>query len=266
MDIRANRIPDSLRQPYTQLCRQMYRTITGMPMKHIGYSIYNRHYAVFSYEPSAFPASVQKGTGMDFLIFNFGTFSIPTDYYDAFSILGSFINGKDSILFKWAEFSVNASDGRFTIDKVINEVLKSPVEDREIAESRNIYNSLKNRPERLKCVWSDRPLDDYAIDHAIPFAVWRNNDLWNLLPTHPAVNNRKRDRIPSAELIEKRKDQIIYYWEKSHEYNPVRFQRELRFSLLGHDPAEDWGTAALHQLQHNCHHLITERGYEAWEI
>jgi hypothetical protein len=265
VDIRANGIPGYLRQTYTQLCRQMHRTITGMPMKHIGYSIYNRHYSVFSYVPSAFRVSDHKGTGLDFLIFNFGTFSIPRNYYDAFSILGSFINGKDSILFKWAEFSVKASDGKLTIDKVIQEVLKSPVEEREIAESRNIYNSLKNRQVRLKCVWSDRPLDDYAIDHAIPFSVWKNNDLWNLLPSHPAVNNRKSDRIPSAGLIEKRKGQILFYWQKSEEYNPERFHRELRFSLLGQDLAEDWGTAALRQLQRNCQYLITERGYEAWE-
>jgi hypothetical protein len=266
LDIRANGIPGSLRQPYKRVCQQMYRTITGMPMKHIGYSIYNRHYSVFSYVPSAFRESDHKGTGLDFLIFNFGTFSIPRDYYDAFSILGSFINGKDSILFKWAEFSVKASNGKLTMDKVIHEALKSPVEEREIAESRNIYNSLKNRQQGLKCVWSDRTLDDYAIDHAIPFSVWRNNDLWNLLPSHPAVNNRKRDRIPSVELIENRKDQILYYWKKSDEYNPERFRRELRFSLLGQDPGEDWGTDALRQLQHNCQHLITERGYEVWKI
>lgn len=266
IDIRANRIPESLLKTYRRLCMQMYRTITGMPMKHIGYSICNHHYSVFSYVPSAFPVSDQKGTGLDYLIFNFGTFSIPRDYYEAFSVLGSFINGKDSILFKWAEFSVKASDGAMTIDKVIHEILKSPVEEREIAESRNLYNSLKDRQGKLKCVWSDRPLDEYALDHAIPFSVWRNNDLWNLLPSHPAVNNRKRDRIPSPELIENRKDQILYYWHKSNEYNPERFRRELRFSLLGQDPDEDWGPAALRQLQHNCQHLITERGYEAWEI
>jgi hypothetical protein len=69
-----------------------------------------------------------------------------------------------------------------------------------------------------------------------------------------------------VELIENRKDQILYYWKKSDEYNPERFRRELRFSLLGQDPGEDWGTDALRQLQHNCQHLITERGYEVWKI
>jgi hypothetical protein len=266
LDIRANNIPESLRKTYIQLCRQIYRTITGMPMKHIGYSIYHRHYSVFSYEPSAFRISDNNGTGLDFLIFNFGTFSIPRDYFDAFSILGSFINGKDSILFKWAEFSVKASDNKLTLDKVINEVLKSPVEEREITESRSMYNSLMSSFGRLECVWSGEPLDAYALDHAIPFSVWRNNDLWNLLPSHPSVNNRKRDRIPPAELIENRKDRIQYYWQKCDEYSPERFRRELRFSLLGQDPAEDWATAALRQLQHNCQHLITERGYEAWKI
>jgi len=45
-------------------------------------------------------------TDIEFLINNFGTFSIPYEYYEAFQILGNFVNGQDSILFKWAEFSL----------------------------------------------------------------------------------------------------------------------------------------------------------------
>jgi very-short-patch-repair endonuclease len=42
----------------------------------------------------------------------------------------------------------------------------------------------------------------------IPFSLWRNNDLWNLLPAHPAVNNAKRDLLPSQSLLRQRREAL----------------------------------------------------------
>ena len=71
-------------------------------MKYIGRSISNDFYSIFNYENQI----VRKKPNIDIetLINDFGTFSIPFEYFEAFKILGSFINGQDSILFKWAEF------------------------------------------------------------------------------------------------------------------------------------------------------------------
>ncbi|HOP97384.1 MAG TPA: GNAT family N-acetyltransferase [Verrucomicrobiota bacterium] len=44
-----------------------------------------------------------------------------------------------------------------------------------------------------------KALDDkFEIDQAIPFALWKNNDLWNLLPALPAINNEKQAASPHA--------------------------------------------------------------------
>jgi hypothetical protein len=46
------------------------------------------------------------------------------------------------------------------------------------------------------CVWSGRQLGarNFVVDHANPFSLWGNNDLWNLLPADRTVNGRKSDK------------------------------------------------------------------------
>ncbi|WP_322496677.1 HNH endonuclease domain-containing protein [Chloroflexus sp.] len=65
---------------------------------------------------------------------------------------------------------------------------------------------------------------DYAIDHVIPYAVWGNNDLWNLLPTLPQVNLAKSDALPARPLLIKRKDVIIGYLSLSLSPTPLDAQ------------------------------------------
>ena len=83
-------------------------------MRYIGRSISDEYYSIFHFETGS--KSKANELDIDFLIKNYGTFSIPKDYYDAFQLLGSFIGGQDSLLFKWAEFSVNASGKSLSVD------------------------------------------------------------------------------------------------------------------------------------------------------
>ena len=104
----------------------------------------------------------------------------------------------------------------------------------------------------------------YDIDHIIPFTIWKNNDLWNLLPARPDLNNQKRDKIPSPALIENRRELITHYWDVIHKHTQLRFQKELQVALLGYDSADNWHGPAIAQLKNNCGHLINIRGFEAW--
>jgi hypothetical protein len=64
-------------------------------------------------------------------------------------MLGSFITGQDALLFKWAEVSVNASGKKLSIEKVINEVLRSPITARDILESKKIYTSILRKEGKV---------------------------------------------------------------------------------------------------------------------
>jgi hypothetical protein len=264
-DLKSKGIPKNLQQDFLVLVKKLKDTIIRMPMKYIGRSINNEYYSIFQFQ-----AEIKKrkslGNDIEFLINNFGSFTIPLDYYKAFCLLGSFINGQDSILVKWAEFSVKASGKKLPIEKVINEVLKYPITDRDIAVSKQIYRSILNKEGKVFCVWTGKEINNYDIDHVIPFSVWKNNDLWNLLPSQSITNNQKRDKIPSIDLIEKRKDLILYYWRLINEYQSQRFQKEIQITLLGNIPFSEWQKIAIKQLKHSCDYLISNRGYEEWKI
>ena len=264
-DLKNKGIPNELQPAFLELVRKLSDTITKMPMKYIGRSLSNDYYSIFQFE-----SGKRKGRAVnidtEFLITSFGSFSIPVEYYEAFKFLGSFISGQDSILFKWAEFSVNASGKKLSVEKVVQEVLKSPITERDVLESKKLYESILKKEGNVYCVWTGKAIARYDVDHMIPFSVWKNNDLWNLLPSQSTTNNQKRDKIPSADLIDKRKDLIIQYWELLHTNRPQRFQKEIQVALLGNNPFINWHKTAINQLQSSCNYLISNRGYEAWNI
>ncbi|MBS3993800.1 MAG: hypothetical protein KGZ87_08790 [Bacteroidetes bacterium] len=263
-DLKNKRIPEDLQSDFFELAKKLRDTITKMPMKYIGRSISNDFYSIFHYENQ----TLRRYSNIDIetLIKDFGTFSIPFEYYEAFKILGSFINGQDSILFKWAEFSVNASGNNLSVHKVLNEVLKSPITIREIKESKKLYKDILKKEGKVYCVWTGRNISNYDIDHLIPFSVWKNNDLWNLLPSDSRINNQKRDKIPTPEIIERQKNLILDYWGIIFESQSQRFQKEIQVALLGNHSFDSWKNIGISQLQNSCNYLIENRGFEGWKI
>ena len=151
-DLKSKGIPEYIQPDFIALAKKLQETITKMPMKYIGRSISDDYYSIFQYESKRPRKTTSTTIDIEFLIKNFGSFSIPVEYYEAFKVLGSFIGGQDSILFKWAEFSVNASGKRLSIENVVNEVLKSPITERDVAESKNIYKSILRKEEGILCL------------------------------------------------------------------------------------------------------------------
>ena len=75
----------------------------------------------------------------------------------------------------------------------------------------------------------------------IPFALWGNNDLWNLQPTHPAVNDEKSDKLPARELLVVSRLLIVENWRLLRDAAPRSFDRQAE-SLIGHPirPGRVW--------------------------
>ena len=263
-DLKNKGIPQSIKNNFLDLVRDLNRTITTMPMKYLGRSISQDFYSIYKYEKID---RIKKTDSVDveYLIESFGYFSIPIEYHDAFKLLGNFITGQDAIFFKWAEFSVTASRRTLSVNQVINEVLKSPITAREITASKAFYKELLQSEGSVYCVWTGLKINQYDIDHIIPFSIWKNNDLWNLLPAQAKINNQKRDKIPAESLIDQRSDLINHYWQMLDKANEKRFQKELRIALLGQNAQENWPVVALNKLKDSCRYLISTRGFEEWK-
>lgn len=261
-DLKNKGIPHELSLEFLELSKEIRNTITSMPMRYIGRSISNDYYSIFSYENHKIVKS--ETIGIETLINNFGNFTIPIEYFEAFKILGSFINGQDSILFKWAEFSVAASGNSLSVDKVLNEVLRNPITRRDINESKKLYKEILQKENSVYCVWTGKKIKKYDIDHLIPFSVWKNNDLWNLLPSDKKINSQKRDKIPTPEIIERQKELIIEYWDVIYKNQSLRFQKEIQIALLGNNNFDTWKSTAINKLKESCEYLIETRGFDGW--
>jgi hypothetical protein len=89
----------------------------------------------------------------------------------------------------------------------------------------------------LRCAWTNRPLTKSIldIDHMFSWAAWPCSDLWNLLPSHREVNQkRKRDRLPSALALSRAEARIMSWWEVGYLSKPalaLQFGEEARASL-----------------------------------
>ena len=210
-DLKRNGVSQEMTPTMISLANQLNATIRKMPMYYLGRSISSDFHSIFKPEQNRKSASIDK-LDSNFLALNYGSYSIPRDYYDAFEILGSFISGQDSIFLKWAEFSFNASRKSLPLHNILEGLLESPVKERDSEASKGLFDSLLKKMGETECVWTNERTEKIEVDHVIPFAIWKNNDLWNLLPAIPKINNNKRDKIPTPGLIERRKEIILHYW------------------------------------------------------
>ena len=106
----------------------------------------------------------------------------------------------------------------------------------------------------LTCVWSaSRIRSSPHIDHCFPWARWRNNDLWNLLPARGNINLKKSDRLRSSCAMADARGRVLDWWRHAWVGTPraAQFFMEARYYLPGifdgSPTLEDIFLAAPHQ-------------------
>ncbi len=264
-------IPGEIQPAFRTLVREIRNTITIMPMKHLGFSQSKEHYSIFQYTKPLPRLPSHREIDRGYLIEHGGSFSISRDLATIFEYFGSFISGEECILKKWAAFTASADKTKTITEEAMLSLLgTTPTTERALADARAIYSSVIDRKGSISCAWSGKAISSSGamhVDHLLPFSIWKNNDLWNLLPATGSVNNKKSNRIPDPEFLRSRKEPIIGYWDLLHDHWPHRFEREIEVSLLGMDaPGSDWQDHAFTQLTEKTTYLITIRGYEPWSI
>lgn len=250
-----------------QLIRKLRDTIVKMPMTYIRGNTNERN-EVFQYNKDSDNRKRPGNLNTEYIINSSGTFSIPIDYYEGFKIMGSFISGKDSLIIEWLNFTIKAdSKGGLNRGDVLALLDPNYSRERYVRDTERFFKNIKSK-EELICVWSGQKIRKLNIDHVIPYSLWHNNDLWNLLPTSDKVNAKKRDQIISPDFLKKQKELVIYYWELLNEGYPKRFQNELNISLLGYEnnQSSNWQNAAFNSLLKKCIFLVEERGHEPFYL
>jgi len=167
----------------------------------------------------------------------------------------------ESIVLRWAELTAEISEQRVQTAEVVERLLVRPKPEREVEAAQRAYAGLPD----LRCVWTGRPLRVFDVDHLIPFSLWYNNDLWNLLPAARSVNREKKDKLVSRQTLFASRDPIIHYWRLLRSLHERRFELELSRSLLGRgvSPAP-WELEAFAGLSEAIETVALQRGVQRW--
>ena len=241
----------------TKLAKIMANTITHMPMRYSG----SKEYEIYIPEKKTFGKVVENiQFNREFLVNNFGTYSIKKDHYFIFRYMGQSLYGSSTIARRWKETTYSLNQDEFATDKIDAMIYKT------IFSDRNTNTSRKFLPKDCECIWSGKKLKNgnYDIDHLLPYSVWFNNDLWNLLPCDSSVNGKKSNKIPSPELILKRKDIIISYWDIYEKEAKELFKYQIKTSLSVDLSALRDKKILIKALTDKADYLISERGYSAF--
>jgi len=174
---------------------------------------------------------------------------IDSEIWIELSINGYWI--RDAVLLRWAELTSEMSKKEIKPSYIIDLLLTLPIEEREVEDARAVYSSLPSK----ECTWTGNALkQNFDIDHIIPFSLWHNNDLWNLVPVLRSVNNQKRDKLPTQSILLNRKDCLLYYWDILRKSYPFRFDNEMT-KIIG-----------VASLPSNWHYILFKNVSEAIEI
>ncbi|NLE60773.1 MAG: methyltransferase domain-containing protein, partial [Planctomycetes bacterium] len=160
LDSRAATLPGEIGSLRDQVLNQIRNTIVQGPVTHAGGSLEAGR--VFRYDPRS------------------REILLSAALWREFCLVGHWIH--DAVILRWAELTSDISKKHIKASATIDLLLTIPIPERDVADARSTYRQLAT----LYCTWTGAALPKgFAVDHIIPFSLWHNNDLWNLVPASP---------------------------------------------------------------------------------
>lgn len=163
---------------------------------------------------------------------SFGRFYIPVNIWDSMARFSVWI--EPSLVNEWAALmrTYTANDVRQLSQSELLKALTWEDPRRTTTRVRNRVNELL-KGDGVNCCWSGSKLraESYAVDHAMPFSRWPNNDLWNLLPTKTQINTKKSDKLPSSARLQHSRQIITDWWQQGWADNADEFFIQANLAL-----------------------------------
>lgn len=199
----------------SHLIKQVSQAVINGPIKHSGGGISPHFGFMDKLDVMLYPELVESEHGM---------ISIPLSIWRDINIYSHWI--EDSLVLQWVYKSaeLNKTKNLANYFELHSQNYLQP--DRNTYDIRKLYKN-----SNPKCIWTGKTLIDFSVDHMIPWSVWHNNDLWNLLPSDPKINLKKSDMLPSPNLINRSFDNIKYHWEIYAKNFEALFESQIKYSL-----------------------------------
>lgn len=186
--------------------------ISRMPAHHITYPGSEQQVFIAGPERARRTHSFVLDSGF---LRSFGSLRIPRHLWQAMSRYAAWI--EPALLNEWIGLMRSyEGDARRTYDEHMA-LLRWLDPEHDTRQVRDLVLKMREQKRTLYCLWSGRRLrDNFAIDHCIPFAAWPCNDLWNLFPSDRTVNQKKGEKLPSADSLVRARERILEWWQTAY--------------------------------------------------
>jgi SAM-dependent methyltransferase len=184
------------------------------------------------------------------------------DLWQEFSLMGPWI--RETTILRWSELTRDLARQEIGTGEILELLIRDSSPARNVQDSRDLFRGMGS----LECIWTGDRLGRKAwdVDHAIPYSLWHNNDLWNLFPAASSTNRNKSDRLPSRRLLEHRGRFIQETWEAVSSRWPARFFHEAKVFGEGLDTgAKGWPERLFRSFCEAMEITALQRGVERWE-
>lgn len=188
------------------------------------------------------------------------TVVVPGGLWRELSLLGHWIG--DALLVRWAELIGRFAGDEGAVERALPHLLPPSFDE---ARDTRLVREIFQRD--AACVWTDRRLtaESLHIDHVLPWSLWHNNDLWNLVPASKKANLSKSDQLPERQFLRGRKPVFKDTWARTEASARDRFRREAQAQLgrqLGRD--ESVLDELFDVLCESVERTRLQRGLSAW--
>ncbi len=184
------------------------------------------------------------------------------DLWQEFSLMGPWI--REATILRWSELTGDLARQEIGTGEILELLIRDSSPARNVQDSRDLFGEM----ESLECVWTGDRLSRRAwdVDHAIPYSLWHNNDLWNLFPAASSTNRNKSDRLPTRRLLEYRRKTIQETWEAVSLKWPARFFHEAKvFGETLDARTKSWPDRLFRSFCEAMEITALQRGVDRWE-
>jgi hypothetical protein len=87
-----------------------------------------------------------------------------------------------------------------SVPDIPNKLIKQPIR-KALTEQRRFWDIVIGELGSVDCIYTNKKLvvNDYAVEHFLPYAFVAHDLIWNLIPAHRSFNNSKSDKLPPLE-------------------------------------------------------------------
>ena len=176
-------------------------------------------------------------------------------------LMGSWV--RDAVILRWAQMAHDLSGRTLSVGDAVA-LLMRPIEETRRTDE-DVRNFYLEQPA-LTCIWTGARLRSaLEVDHVIPYSLWQDSSLWNLLPASRRANNAKRDKLPTQALLEASERAIHHDWQLLADWRPQRFFAAASRFVGPEFSRHGWPRQMSRALREAVEYTANLRAVERWE-